>query len=177
MFIVKSIKGPVYPLQILHIINFQTFKQASTTTLTSTCKPPKQHPTFNITSKSSKILNMKSIISALVLAASATTALAAPYAQYIADWPEQGLQRWRFDFHGVSESNYGQDFLQAIRRHGGTANNWQCYEIGGGMWQFDVSETQTWFGTQAVINAVADVSGLDCYQQGVNPGICRENGF
>jgi hypothetical protein len=50
--------------------------------------------------------------------------------QYIQDYPEGGLQRWRYDYRGYSADNWGQDFLAAIRRHGGTANNWQAYDIG-----------------------------------------------
>jgi hypothetical protein len=87
--------------------------------------------------------------------------------------PDGPLNRWSYSWSGVAESNYGQEFLDAIRSLGGITHNWQCwYDDTVGYWRFDVSETWGMFGDRAVVGGVEKVTGWGCEATGVWGNIC-----
>ena len=118
---------------------------------------------------------MKSILPKLaLLSALAGTSLAAQgWARYLSSAPDGVLWRWSYEFSGVSEDNWGQDFLNAIRGHGGITHNWQAWPVGDGTWRFDVSEIATITGDTAVWWGVWDVTGLGCKAQGLSDDVCE----
>lgn len=95
---------------------------------------------------------MKYLLPTLAVLAGATTkVMATGWAQYVADWNEDGLRRWRYTYSSVSEDNWGQDFLWALRNSGGITNNWQAYDDEFGRHIFDVNEVSG-VGTSIVVS-------------------------
>jgi hypothetical protein len=126
---------------------------------------------------------MKAITSAFAIVSSLALTSASPIpgtggahigrADFMGIQPDGALNRWSYSFSGVSEDNFGQDFLSAFRKFGGITHNWQAWkDEDAGYWRFDVSETVTFFGDRAVVFGVEEVTGRPCIEQGVPNNIC-----
>ncbi|KAF9531151.1 hypothetical protein CPB83DRAFT_849418 [Crepidotus variabilis] len=75
-------------------------------------------------------------------------------ATYVAEWPENGLQRYRYATNVADKLR----FFHAFQHCGGITSNWQAWdENGHGM--FDVSEVQGFAGTSIIQCGIRAVTG------------------